>query len=682
MRRAVPIFACAFLTIACGPTALREQDTTPTVSLGGDRSGRVETLTDLEEVRDVASSHGSVFVATDMGLLRYASNGEAEVLRVEGLPSGDVRALVDDDGALLAATAGGLIRIADDAATPVEGVPDVGGVTDLARTADGTVWMCGLGGVARRTADGWEAFGEPVPCTTLAPTPEGQVWIGTSAGVLYVEGDVVREHPISGGIPDASVRSVVPVLPGKIMALVQGPTDSKIAYWDGEKWYAYTLRGMNEPAIGLVRRGADVLLVSPQRVVAIGPSGRGVPLVALSSTEGTVRSFRARITPAAQHQPGEQPGRDAIAPPRALAVVPEGQPTIAAPAFTARALELDLPGRAYAAFADGADGYLAIANGGVERLRASGAPRTLRSRSLVPEELQIATDPAHTVWVLARDRALTKLVDGRLRRVSLPEGLSAQAIATGPEGAYMVALDPSAGPSAIRVFRNAGEGWSPIAQRSLTLPTALSGVPFIGVSPDRVIWAALRIQREDGSGDRLRGFAVIDPNGEEVVYHHRAADRDHGGLPVPDEVSAIDFDTDGNAWVASLSGLVRVGSAQAVVFGESRGVRGEVVSDTVVGDSVVWVASAEGLGAYDRTRFDYAQPSSVQQARPTQLAMDSSGNLWASSAHGLVVRRGDEWSVLGEDAGLPVVDLRDVQTDGAGRVWLLAEDRVIVLSTR
>ncbi len=679
MRRSLPFFFLAVL--ACGPSALRDEGTTPTLSLGGDSSRRIETLTDLEEIRDVAVTSDAVWVATDAGLLRYASGGEAAGELFPGLPSDDVRGIVEDDGALIVATAAGLVRVNGTEVAPIEGVPDVGYVTDLARAGDGTKWICGLGGLARSTADGWEAFGEPVHCTTLAPTPEGHLWVGTDAGLWYVEGDVIREHPISGGMPDGYVRSIVPVLPGKIMAILQGPTDAKIGYWDGERWYAYTLRGLSGGVVGLVRRGRDVILVSNQRAVALAPSGQGVPLVPLSSTQGTVRSFRPSTTPAAEHRAAPAVrAADVLKAPKSIAEVPENLPSVAAPPFVARPLEVSLPGRVYASFADEGDAFLAIANGGVLRVPANGQPRVLRSLTLVPEEdLQVATDSARTVWVLSRDRHLTKLVDGRLVRSPLPEGLVAQAIATGPQGAYLVALEPAT-PNAVRIFQNLGQGWQPLAQRTLVLATPLVSVPFMGVAPDGKVWIAVRVQREEGEGARVRGVAVIDPSSEAVVYHHRGADSAAGGLPVPDEVSSIEFDTDGNAWLASLSGLVRVGSHQAVVFGEARGVRGEVVTDAVLGNGVVWLASAEGLGSYDRTRFDYAQPGFVQEARPTQLATDLRGTLWAASGHGLVLHEGEDWRIIDDDDGLPVTELRDVETDGAGRVWLLAADRVMILA--
>lgn len=671
--------ACLILTLGCGPTALRpaEGAAGTTLALGGQATRRVETFTDLEEVRAVVALGGFVYVATDAGLLRFDASGTGAF--VEGLPSENVTGLAIDEQALLVATADGMFRLEGEAITPVEGVPRIGHLTDMAKAADGTVWLCGLGGLARKVGTQWETFGEPVRCTDLAPTPEGALWAGTTAGLWFIEDDVIREHPISGGIPDGNVREIVPVLPGQIMAILQGPNDARLGFWDGERWYGYTLRGLDGQAVGLVRRGHDVLLVSQRRIVAISPRGDGVPLEPLSRQEGTVRSFRARTQPAAEHQPGPLPGPEVLEEPKRLAEVPENRPSVDAPEFRARLLDVELPGLAYAAFVQGADAFLAISNGGVLQLPAEGAPRRLRSFTLVPEaELQVATDPGGTVWVLSRENHLAKFVNGRLRRSVLSEGHVAQALTTSPEGAVLVTRAPEQGPNVVHVFSNRGTSWSPLLQRTLELPTELVSIPFAGADPDGRIWLALEVRREDGAGHRMRGAAVVDPNEEAVIYHHRGADREAGGLPLPDEISAVAFDTD-NAWFASLSGLVRVGASQAVVFGEARGVRGEVVTDAAVGSDVIWVASAEGLGRYDRSEFDYGQPANVQTSRPTKLAMDLDGHLWATSSRGLVLHEGDQWVVLGRGQGLPEIELRDVEVDGTGRVWILGEDRVMIL---
>ncbi|MCB9595555.1 MAG: hypothetical protein H6719_22735 [Sandaracinaceae bacterium] len=677
-RTALSLFVLLFVA-ACGPTGLRPTQTLQTLNLGATAVRRVETLTDLEEVRAVVQHQGFVYVGTDGGLLRYPEN-DVSLEILDGLPGTDVRGVAVDGNGLLVAIGEDLVSWVDGTVTPVDGAPNLGDIVDMDRTADGTVWLCGMGGVARRAQGGtWEVFGEPAQCTTLAPTPEGQLWVGTTQGLWYVEGDVVREHPISGGMPEGYVRAVVPVLPGQVFAILQGPNDAQLAHWDGTHWYGYTILGLDDQLVGLVRRGTQVLLVSQNRVLAIGPRGEGVPLVALSAETGTVRSYRARLQSAAVHQPGQLPSRDTLAEPRRLADRPENSPTVRAPSFLARPLDVTLPGRAYGAYVQGEDAFLAIANHGVLELPAQGPSRPLVTRTLVPEgDLHIATDRTGTVWTISREHHLARFHNDRLRRAPVPEGNIPEAVATGPQGAYLVTRAEGT-PNTVRVFQNAGQGWNQLAERTLELATPLVRVPFAGVSNDGRVWVALEVVREDDVGNRLRGVAVIDPSSPTVLYHHRGADRAAGGLELPDEISAVDFDTE-NAWFSSLSGLVRVGASQAVVFGEARGVRGEVVSDAAVGSDLIWLAAAEGLASYDRSEFNFSrQPANVQSMRPTRLAIDDAGHLWATSHNGLILQEGPEWVVLDANSGLPTSTLVDVEVDEGGRVWILAEDRVMIL---
>ncbi|MGE0784885.1 MAG: hypothetical protein AB7S26_04290 [Sandaracinaceae bacterium] len=673
-------FAAILLATACGPTSLSMGDHGTTLDLGGDASRRVRELTDLEEVRGVVLQGANVYVATDVGLLRYPA-GDNIGRTVDGLPSEDVHGVVADGEAVLAAAGDALVSVQGDAVTVVPGAPHIGHLTDMATTADGTIWLCGLGGLARRGRgqQQWEIFGEPIRCTTLAPTPEGQLWVGTHQGIYYIEDDVIREHALSGGIPEGYVRDIVPVLPGQIMALVQGPSTSQIAYWDGTSWYGYTISGLDEPLVALVRRGGQVLLLSEHRMLAIGPRGGGVALTPLSAQEGQVRSFRGRIQLASEHQPGELPTRDVLAEPMRLAPVPDHDNGVSAPEFKARILPQALPGAAYTAFVQGSDAFIAIANQGLLHLSGGGAERTLRSRSLVPEadELQVASDPSGTVWTIARGNRLAKFVGGRLRRTNVPDGLVVSAVAPGERGAYL-ATTVAEQPNVVRIFVNTGNGWTPGFERTLEVPNLVS-IPFMGVAPDGKVWLALRVRRDDSDGTRMRGVAVLDPNDEAIVYHHRGAEQASGGLPLPDEISTIDFDTE-NAWFGTLSGLVRVGASQAVVFGESRGVRGEVVTDAVVGNDVIWLTAAEGLGSYDRSNFTFAYPANVQELRPTHVAMDLSGHLWVGSTRGLAMHEGtSDWLILDEDDGLPASDIRDIEVDSAGRVWILATEQLVVL---
>jgi len=662
------------LLLACGPQAAAGP-AYPHVNLAGGVR-RVRTLTDLEEVRDVAVGVEQTYVATDDGLFVFPADGVAAPTRLgraEGLPSEDVQAVaLEPDGAALVATAGGLVSVRGTTATAVAGVPPSARVTDLVVQPDGRAWLCSLSGLVRRDAGAWARFGDPFQCTTLAPTPEGQLWVGTTGGILFIDGDVVREHPVGGGLPENYVRSIAPVLPGQILALLQGPQRAQLGFWDGTSWYGYVLPEVDEPLAGLVmREGLDATLVTRDRAFSIAPTGVGLAFRPIHAQTGNVRSFRAATTTDAT-PPAEVDVARALRP-----SVPfmngQGNPA-RAPSLVAVPVPVVLPSGMYRTSQSGPHALLAVGNGGLVELGRREVTRTLRTRTLVPaEDLQLAIETRGGIWVRSRDGDIAKWVDGRLRRLALPDEIAPQAITSGPRGAYLAAL--TRGTREVRIFASESEGWRPLVQRTLDLPVA--GISFMGIAPGGTIWLGLLVERPEG-GVRPRGVAVLDPSSETVVYHHREAPQGQG-LRMPDEVSAITFDGAGNAWLAALSGAIRVEEFQAIVFDETRGVRGEVVTDVVSGEGRMWIAAAEGLGSYAERQFDFFQPPIVRQHRPLALATDATGHLWAAGALGLLQNDGTAWTHYGVAEGLPTESLRDVEIDGDGRVWLLSEDAVLVL---
>lgn len=668
---------------ACGPAVVR--GVRPTLAIGT-ATRTVRELTDLEDARDVVVVGSTVVVATDDGVLVYSGGPEAptRLSRAEGLPSDDVVALAADaDGSILVATSAGLAAIRGGAVEAVTGAPASARVTDLAVMPDGTAWVCSLSGLARRSGSGeaasWVRFGEPFACTTLAPTPEGQLWAGGTTGIFYVDGDTVREH--TGGMPERYVRAIVPVLPGQILALLAGPSRSLFAYFDGEAWHGYTLPGAgDELAVGLVGGGDDTFLVLENHVFLVGPSGVGTALRATSSSSATVTSYAATLTPALEvAMPEAVDASEVLRPLQAMASVPTSGPSVRAPTLVARSLDLGVAGL-YRALDGGDVAFGAVANGGLVTLGATAGPR-YRSRSLVhADDLQIATGDGGEVWVRGRDGDVGKWQDGRLRRLNLPPDLVPQCIATGREGVYLVTL--VAGTSNVRVFTTTRSGFTTLVERTLAMPTALESIPFAGVGPDGRIWMGVRAAREDGSGPRAWGAAVIDPSSDRVVYHRRGVDyATTGGLPMPDEVTGMTFDAAGNAWFAALTGAVRVEESQAIVFDETRGVRGDVVTDVAGGSGQMWIAAAEGLGTYADRRFDFIMPEIVASHRPVALAIDGDGHLWAGGRYGLLHFDGTDWShVDAATGGLPLADVRDVEVDGRDWVWLLGEDRIVVLT--
>ncbi len=691
MLRSASILALVLFS-ACGPSSLSTGGTTAaTVSVGGgDRA--IETVTDLDTVRDVAVSGERVFVATDFGLLLHWPSGDERPMRLRtarGMPSDDVRAVVvDGNGHAIAATDRGVVEVdAEGNVSPFADAPPVSHVTTMAMTGDGTLWAGGVAGLARFQNGAWVRFGEPMAVTTITQTPDGQLWVGATNGLYLIEGDVIREHGIGRGLPEPYVRSVVPVRPGEVLALLQGPNDEKIGYWNGDRWFAYTVN-LDAPAVDLVQRSGQTLLITPANAFAITPEleSGAVRLTPLSMSElRSVRSYGARIlTPDEIDAPaeGQEPPADVAREPLRLALVPENQPSMDAPPFGIRPVNIEMPVDTYWAKGIGDSLYLADRNRGVEKLDDNGFAVKLRSLDLVAErDLQIAIDASRNTWVLSADQSIALFRDGRLERVPAPEGVQIQSLANGPDGAYVLTR-VSDQPSTVRLYRVSTDGWTQQMERELTVDPPLVSIPFFGITDQRVVWAGLRVVNEMGESPRMRGVAVFEEQGD-IIYDHRNANREEhpGSLVMPDEVEGIDLGMPDYAWFPSLLGAIRVGNSQAIVFGEARGVRGEVVSDVAVADNGrVWVAAAEGLGYYENGNFEFRLPQEVQRSRPLALALDSQGHVWAAGPNGVAFNDGQTWHRLTEETGLPTNDLVDVEVDAEDRVWLLAKDRLLIFS--
>jgi hypothetical protein len=698
------IVLIALLLAACGPATARPLR--PSLAVGAD-ARTIRTLTDLEEARDAVLLSGTTYVATDDGLLAYAGETPSRIGRAEGLPSDDVTALAIDGTNLLVATANGLSSYDGRAVSPIS-IPATARITDLAITSDGAAWVCSLSGLLRRDVAGaWSVVGDPFHCTTLAATPEGQLWAGSDAGLLYfatdAEGIVVREHGAASGIPERFVRSIVPVLPGQILTLLGGANRSVLGFFDGTAWHGYTLpsdaTSDGERVVGLVGSESEgTFLVTNNHVFLVAPTGAGISFVpTAASRDANVRSFRATLTAAAEASAPEEVSGNVLVATQPLANPPASAPGSHGPGLVARALDLDVVG-ALRTLSGNGHAYVAIGSAGILELTRGGTAQPLRSGSLVhADDLQIAGGSDGEVWVRAADGDIGRFVDGRLRRLPLPEGIAPQSLATGRRGAYLTALVTPAAEGAtgslVRIFTSTEGGFRTLVERTLSLPA--TALPFSGVGPDGRVWIGVRIVRENGSGERMRGAVVIDPDSETVVYHHRGADHaTDGGLPLPEEITGITFDDAGNAWFASLSGAVRVEEHQAITFDETRGVRGDVVTDVAAASGQMWIAAAEGLGSYADRRFDFVMPEIVMTHRPVALALDDQGHLWAGGRYGLLHNDGTTWShipVLSEEPSaddsaegaspsLPISEIRDIEIDGAGRVWILGPDRILLLS--
>lgn len=693
------LFFVAFALAACSPAGLRVSPApTPTLAVGG-LTRELDAVRDLDDVRDVADLAGTLAVATDRGVLLFSPGADTPTRLLDGLPSADVRALaVTVDGTLVVGTSAGLARVRGDVVEPM-GTAPVGELVALAGTSDGNLYACGAAGLAIQRPEGWLTHGEPFACTGIWPTPEEHLWIGTTRGPLYLEGDVVREHGEAAGLPAGYVRSVVPAGTGRALALVQSATDAWLVFFDGERWTTYTVAGLERRPLALAHLGADAVLVTADHAFVIREASRatGVPLRALArGPHRPALSYRA--TTGRPDAPDATLDRLGPAP---LASVPPNAPEVPAPGFGIAHLTKIATSASYAETVGDAI-IVADRSRGLVTLDARGVSSPRSSGSLLDgRDLQIASDLRGGVFTIDTLGRVGRWQDASFVPVPTPEGVRAWSIFGSSRGLYLAATVPT-DPSSIRVYRREGETWTPVVERRLVGPAApatlveatpegtsvergtlaphltIDALPFLAVADDETAWIAVRVL-ENGEPKR-RGVVQLSARSEEVLHHHYGQPAGGAGaLQLPDDVGNVDLAQSGFAWFSSVVGAVRLGNSQSVTFGEARGVRGEVVSDVLVGTgNRVWVAAAEGPGYYFRQSFEFRMPRAVRDARPLALALDPNGHVWGAGNAGLVRFDGNDWQLYGADV-LPVTSFVDLEIDADGRLWALAEDRVLIL---
>lgn len=668
-------------------------------SEGAPAGSEARALTDLEMVNKVVlTTSGDVLVATDRGLFRFHASDPA----VAVTSGANVRALAAHGDGFAYALDNSVGVSGVELGAPSAELPaaPVGTVTDLAwgSDADLALWACGSTGLARykKSATAWERVGDAFSCTTLTPTDEGALWVGAATGLFMVDGEVMREHAASRGLPEARVRDVVPLFAGQSLALLQGPRATQLGFFDGSKWYAYTTAQIRGEIVDLVRVGREVVLLTREAAykIVLGDSGGGaIPFRARSaSSDGVVRSFRPTT--------GEAAAVDfrvaAAAEPTVFEDEPaEGTDAREAPvvSFAPFAVGPAEPGQIRMAHGAGTlDApvlFLVRPNVGVTAVRGAESVRYATRSLLVSEDIQVASDAAGRNFWLVSPGVLAVHRGETVKGYSI-EGFVPTAVASGREGAYLIGLvDEPPAPVAeaaprgrarrgrvavvsqaprqlVRAYVVKRGGLEQLFERPLTLAAGQTAAGFgvLAISPEGDLWATLKVTANGNTF--TRGLAVF-PKAAGVIFHHRgatAAADGQGAVSCPDEITALEFDAEGHAWAASLSGAVRFADGQAIVFGESRGVRGETVSDLVAGTAGrVWAAASEGLGVYHEQAWSFALPEIARDFHPAALAFDTRGNLWAAGENGLLKYDGTHWvSVLSGTA------VRDIEAERDGTV--------------
>jgi len=145
-------------------------------------------------------------------------------------------------------------------------------------------------------------------------------------------------------------------------------------------------------------------------------------------------------------------------------------------------------------------------------------------------------------------------------------------------------------------------------------------------------------------------------------------------------VTAIAFDSKGNAWIGTLKqGLIRYNAKETVVYNSENSVLPEdfIIWDVAVDkNDNVWIG-ADGAWKYDGTGFTHynSQNTAMPEDIVWSIAVDSKNNIWFASCRfrqgGLVKYDGKEWTVYTPDnSSLPGSLINKIEIDKSNNVWL------------
>jgi hypothetical protein len=146
------------------------------------------------------------------------------------------------------------------------------------------------------------------------------------------------------------------------------------------------------------------------------------------------------------------------------------------------------------------------------------------------------------------------------------------------------------------------------------------------------------------------------------------------GLP-NNSVSATAFDSDGNKWIGTSSGLTKFDGTNWTVYNTSNsGIPSNSVWGLAIdGGDIIWIATfGGGLVKFDGT--NWTTYNTGNSSIPTNylyfVTTDASGNKWIGSGNGLIKFDGTDWTTYNTLSGLPNNSVYSVAIDGDNHKWI------------
>jgi hypothetical protein len=676
---------------SCGPSAVRDgrtKSSTPSTSEVAFSKPRVRSFTDTLAVTALADSPSQVWVGSTHGLVRWSPQpgGTYTVLTAhDGLLSERISALaVDGAGAVWIATPKALSRLQNGVFTHFPPAPVGAFVTALKPSPDGkSLWAAGPEGLARLRSARWERYLSDLGITALTVAPSGMLWIGTSGkGVLRMPRPVDRleQFGTSQGCDVDVVRGLASAGDEAILAVGEGSTGPKAALFDGERFFPYAA---TSPAVieWVMRAGAQTVLGEGGAIFQVAhapvdPEGKTpAPTGAVTFAPASPRVARAGRT--ISLKPNLL--ASALEDPAATLPAESGAPP---PRLTAEEAPVRLPEGVTAVSASERGLLLGTRFQGAMRIE-NGVPRSYQMNDLAQgaERLTVACASKDDCYLATGGPRAWRFDGQSFTHAAVdPEPRSrVLAVLRDPRG-HVIAIHRGAHDEALRFSLAAGGHFTPISVQRVSVPVGAPALNFAQFAPDHRLWLGLRyIDEEKDPVDC--GAAEVDLERGQVVYHRQSglpsgATR---GIELPNDMVAMYFRSAHEAWFATRSGAARMLDGRVRVFTENDGLESELVRDIESGlGGEVWVATRHGVGRFDGRLWHFPKMGPFYLPA-TALVNDGRGHVFIGSSRGVHCVGDCAPEPVDARSGLGADEVIDLAVDSSGRVWALTARGISVI---
>ncbi len=661
------------------------------------KSSRIVSFTDTYSVTSVADGGPALWAATNQGLLRWdlASGRFGVFTAKEGLPQGRILGLtIDREGAIWVATQKGVARGTRSGWKTYPAAPVGEFIAGLAASPDrDELWAGGPGGLARLKNGTWSRYFDETPITAMELGPNGTLWIGTTGrGVLRIprSGDLVEQFGAQEGCEADVIRSIA-AGPDFVIVVGENERGPRAAIFDGSRFWSYAVEGGATGGGAVIewaaRGGHDVYVGKDQTFYRVVKDS-----FPADAHEGAIRfapiaarAIPPRMTPLSAGISSKifdtlerMAGTPTVAKPAPGQMV--SPPPIGAPLYALHQSQ-HLP-----------EGVISVQSGdrgvvvgtrfrGIVRIE-NGLLRPFQTADLTAgaERITVAcTRSDKDECYLATGGAHAWRYDGQSFSVAPidPEpGSRVLAVLRDPTGAVL-AIHRGAKDSLLRISRVEDGRWTPIGMSGVAVPMGAPDLNFASFAPSGNLWIGLRYTDADKEPVDF-GAAELSLSNGQVRYH-----RLDPGLPadaqLPNNVVALTWKRDDEAWFATRSGAVRVAAGKTTVFTENEGLDSEIIHDIESGTGdEVWVATRRGTGRFDGKRWHF-QKLGAFYLPTSAIARDSVGHVFLGTDKGLYCLGPCSDDVLDQKRGLLDDTVQDLAVDERRRVWVLTKKGVSIV---